>query len=188
MPKSALSQSTGGGTRFLESKGTDRRADAARTGRRTLTDRVDKASRSRNMAAVAGKDTKPEVLLRSTLHAAGFRFRLHAPELPGRPDIVLPRYRAAIFVHGCFWHRHVGCRRGSAPSSNVEFWRAKLDGNVQRDARNISLLLALGWRVAVVWECGLHAKMVPEITSKVSQWLRSSCTTFEAPAAACRTC
>ena len=116
-------------------------------------DVVNAPIRSRMMSGIRGKDTKPEIVVRRTLHAARFRFRLHRRDLPGVPDIVMPGRRIAIFVHGCFWHRHKGCRLVKAPATNPEFWRAKLDSNVERDRRAISALQAAGWRVLIVWEC-----------------------------------
>ncbi len=111
------------------------------------------AKRSANMRAIRAKDTTPELLTRKALFAMGCRFRLHQRDLPGRPDIVLPRFRSVIFVHGCFWHRH-RCRNGRAtPKSNAEFWRKKFEQNVDRDRRQKQLLRRLGWRVLVVWEC-----------------------------------
>lgn len=108
------------------------------------------------MAAVRGRDTKPEVAVRRALHAAGYRFRLHRRDLPGRPDIVLPCHRLAVFVHGCFWHGH-DCRRGRRPSSNTGFWHAKLARNVERDRAAVEALTAAGWTVETVWECSLEA-------------------------------
>jgi len=105
------------------------------------------------MSGIRGRDTKPELAVRRYLHARGFRFRLHVRELPGRPDIVLPRHRTAVFVHGCFWHRHAGCRFAYTPKSRQEFWLPKLEGNAARDARNEERLRDLGWRVELVWEC-----------------------------------
>ena len=116
--------------------------------------------RSRNMAAIRGSDTKPELRLRRALHACGFRYRLHAGNVPGRPDLLLPRYRAAIFVHGCFWHRHPGCRYSTTPSTRRDFWKAKFDENVRRDARVVAELAGGGWRVAIVWECGLRGDRI----------------------------
>jgi len=111
------------------------------------------ARRSANMRAIRSKDTTPELLTRKALHAMGYRFRLHKHELPGRPDIVLPRYGSVIHVHGCFWHRH-HCPNGRAtPTSNSEFWRKKFERNVKRDRMQKRLLRRLGWRVLVVWEC-----------------------------------
>jgi DNA mismatch endonuclease (patch repair protein) len=112
--------------------------------------------RSRNMAAIRSANTKPEVRVRSALHALGFRFRLHRKDLPGRPDIVLPKFQTAIFVHGCFWHCH-SCKYGSVvPATRAEFWAAKRGGNVARDRKNRAALRKLGWRVAVVWECDVR--------------------------------
>jgi DNA mismatch endonuclease (patch repair protein) len=111
------------------------------------------AWRSALMGRIRGKDTKPEVKVRSRLHRAGYRFRLHVMTLPSKPDIVLPKYRAVILVHGCFWHRHQGCKAASTPGTRREFWQAKFDGNVARDARNIAELRKLGWQVYVLWEC-----------------------------------
>jgi DNA mismatch endonuclease (patch repair protein) len=105
------------------------------------------------MRKVRGKDTTPEMKVRSALHRAGYRFRLHRRDLPGRPDIVLPGRRAVVFVHGCFWHRHPGCRAASSPSTRREFWQDKFERNVDRDRRNVEALAADGWSVHVVWEC-----------------------------------
>ena len=112
--------------------------------------------RSRNMAAIRGKNTAPELAVRRILHAMGLRFRLHRKDLPGRPDIVLPRHRTVVFVHGCFWHRHEGCSYTTTPKTRQEFWQAKFDGNVARDRRNQADLVQLSWRVLVVWECELR--------------------------------
>lgn len=109
--------------------------------------------RSLIMAAVKGSDTKPELLVRSVLHRLGYRFRLHRKDLPGRPDIVLTKHNKVIFVHGCFWHGHKGCKRAGRPTSNADFWNEKLTRNIERDKRNISDLRKLGWRCLVVWEC-----------------------------------
>lgn len=116
------------------------------------------AERSERMARIRSKDTSPELALRRALHARGLRFRLNERKLPGRPDIVLPRHSAVIFVHGCFWHRHEGCKVASTPKSNTEFWLEKFRKNVERDARAIEALEALGWRVFVAWECDLGSK------------------------------
>ena len=107
------------------------------------------------MSGIRGKDTKPELTVRRYLHARGFRYRLHVRDLPGRPDIVLPRYHAVVFVHGCFWHRHEGCRLAARPKSRPEYWEAKLTGNAARDARDQQRLSDLGWNIHVVWECNL---------------------------------
>ncbi len=105
------------------------------------------------MAKVRSRDTKPEVLVRSLIHRMGFRFRLHDRRLPGNPDIVLPRHKKIVFVHGCFWHQHEGCPHAARPESNVAYWNKKLDGNMRRDKANLEKLAALGWRVLVIWEC-----------------------------------
>jgi DNA mismatch endonuclease (patch repair protein) len=120
-----------------------------------MADFLTKEERSRRMAQIRSRDTAPEVSLRKALHAMGFRYRTNDPKLPGRPDIVLPRFKAVVFVHGCFWHRHAGCNIATTPKSNTEFWTAKFDRNVDRDSRVKASLVAMGWRVTVVWECEL---------------------------------
>jgi DNA mismatch endonuclease (patch repair protein) len=122
-----------------------------------MADTLTSERRSWNMSRIRGRDTGPELRLRSLLHRAGFRFRLHAKQLPGRPDVVLSKYRTAIFVHGCFWHRHPGCRNATTPSTRIEFWQEKFDSNVRRDAQNRTALEAAGWTVLTVWECELKA-------------------------------
>lgn len=117
-----------------------------------MPDNVDKATRSWTMSQVHSVNTSPEMEVRRRLHRAGYRFRLHKKTLPGNPDLVLPRYRVAVFVHGCFWHWH-GCKRSRMPSSNREYWTAKIRRNTERDARSQAALEALGWKVRVVWEC-----------------------------------
>lgn len=118
-----------------------------------MTDIVDRVTRSRMMAGIRGGNTLPELAVRRHLHGRGFRFRLHVRDLPGRPDIVLPKYRAAIFVHGCFWHRHPGCRFATTPATRRAFWQAKFRENVERDHRQQRTLRSAGWRVLVIWEC-----------------------------------
>lgn len=120
-----------------------------------MADTLTPQQRSERMSRIRSKDTKPELALRSALHQLGFRFRLDAKDLPGRPDIVLPRYRTVIFVHGCFWHRHPGCSIATTPKSNTEFWLDKFGRNTARDKKASEALIALGWRVFVVWECDL---------------------------------
>ncbi len=105
------------------------------------------------MAAIRNKDTKPEVAIRKLLFSLGYRFRLHRKDLPGHPDIVLPKHKIAIFVNGCFWHRHEGCRYAATPSTRKEWWQAKFDSNVARDQQNYALLREMGWQVVVIWEC-----------------------------------
>lgn len=122
-----------------------------------MADSLSSERRSWNMSRIRGRNTGPELRLRSLLHHAGFRFRLHPKQLPGRPDVVLPKHRTVIFVHGCFWHRHPGCQNTTTPSTRREFWQEKFDGNVSRDARNRAALEAAGWTVLTVWECELKA-------------------------------
>jgi DNA mismatch endonuclease Vsr len=107
------------------------------------------------MRLVRSRDTKPELTVRSLLHQLGFRFRLHRKDLPGAPDIVLPRHRKIVFVNGCFWHCHSGCRRATRPATNREWWAERLGGNVRRDQQNLRRLRRRGWKVLVVWECEL---------------------------------
>ena len=109
------------------------------------------------MSGIGGKNTKPELVVRKLLHESGLRFRLHRKDLPGRPDIVLPKYKFAIFVNGCFWHGHQ-CSLFKMPASNTEFWKEKIEGNVKRDSNRIKQLRDLGWRVGVIWECSLRGK------------------------------
>lgn len=116
-------------------------------------DRLSKSKRSWNMSRIASKNTRPEKAVRALLHRMGFRFRLYRKDLPGCPDIVLPKHRTVIFVHGCFWHQHKGCRRCFMPSSNTEYWSAKLKNNVARDRENRKKLKRLGWRCIIIWEC-----------------------------------
>ncbi|MEI7937822.1 MAG: very short patch repair endonuclease [Verrucomicrobiota bacterium] len=116
-------------------------------------DRLTKARRSWNMSRIRGKDTTPEKVVTSLLLRMGYRFRLHGKKLPGRPDVVLPKHRLVVFVHGCFWHRHSGCRNCTTPTNNQSFWVTKLEGNAARDMVHARALRKMGWRVIVVWEC-----------------------------------
>ena len=118
-----------------------------------MTDIVNRRRRSEMMAGIKGRDTAPEIAVRCIAHKLGFRFRLHRKELPGRPDLVFPKHRLAVFVHGCFWHRHGGCRYAYTPKSRVAFWTEKFAGNIARDKRNEEALHDLGWKVLVIWEC-----------------------------------
>ena len=118
-----------------------------------MTDIVDSNRRSELMARIRGQDTTPELAVRRIAHRMGLRFRLHRKDLPGRPDLVFPKHRLAVFVHGCFWHRHEGCRYASTPKSRTAFWTEKFASNVDRDARQEAALGTLGWRVFVIWEC-----------------------------------
>ncbi|WP_089258962.1 very short patch repair endonuclease [Cereibacter sphaeroides] len=139
-----------------------------------MTDIVDQQTRSRMMSGIRGKNTKPELALRRAMHARGFRFRLHSGRVHGRPDLVLPKHRAVVFVHGCFWHRHKGCRYATVPATRPEFWRAKFDANVARDRTVRTTLLDGGWRVATVWECALRKPdQVAASAELLSTWLLS---------------
>lgn len=140
-----------------------------------MTDIVDSQTRPRMMAGIRGKDTKPELVLRRSLHALGFRYRLHAKGIPGKPDLVLPKYKAVIFVHGCFWHRHPGCRYASAPATRPEFWASKFSVNMARDSAVRSALLLAGWRVATIWECALRTESgVAAVREGVASWLHGA--------------
>ena len=112
-----------------------------------------KEKRSQIMSRVSGKNTKPEIVVRSLLHKMGYRFRLHRKDLPGKPDITLPKYKKVIFVHGCFWHGHPGCSRSKRPATNQKFWSEKLDKNIERDKVSVNALSQLGWEVLTVWSC-----------------------------------
>ncbi len=137
-----------------------------------MVDIVDPGTRSRMMSAIKAKDTSPELILRHALHKRGFRYRLHDKRLPGRPDIILQRHRAVIFVHGCFWHRHEGCRYASTPSTRPEFWQEKFKSNSERDERTVAALGDRNLRVAIVWECRLRSKDISEVTETIAEWLR----------------
>ena len=114
--------------------------------------------RSRNMSAIKSKNTKPEIAVRKLLHSMGYRFRLHRKDLPGSPDIVLPKYKTVIFVHGCFWHRHQNCKYASTPKTRQEFWEAKFRENINRDKLNQENLSSKGWKIIIVWECEIKDK------------------------------
>jgi len=118
-------------------------------------DRISKGHRSWNMSRIKSGNTKPEIVVRSLLHNMGYRFRLHRKDLPGKPDIVLPRYNSVIFVHGCFWHRHKGCKNATSPKTKKIFWREKFIANVERDRKVQKELKSLGWSIQIIWECEL---------------------------------
>jgi DNA mismatch endonuclease (patch repair protein) len=140
-----------------------------------MTDIVAPEVRSRMMSRIRGRDTGPEKIVRSLLFRSGFRFRLHRRDLPGRPDIVLPKYRAVIFINGCFWHAHARCTYATSPSSNRKFWQTKLADNQERDRRNIRRLRQAGWRVLVVWECTVRGKQnLFELEDQLGIWIRSA--------------
>jgi len=138
--------------------------------------------RSHAMSRVRGSETKIERTVCSLLHQRGFRFRKNAVNLPGHPDIVLPKYKAAIFVHGCFWHGHPGCSKSKLPTTRTEFWQNKIGSTIERDKQKIDELSILGWRVAVVWECALKSKPLIEGTvASLQQWIHSTEVWFEIP-------
>lgn len=138
-----------------------------------MTDVVSSDVRSRMMAGIRGKNTKPEIFVRSQLHILGFRFRLHDKSLPGKPDIVLKKYRAVVFVHGCFWHRHQ-CSLFKWPKTRKEFWRNKINKNYDNDRKSVDNLRNLGWRVCIVWECAIRKdrkRDTPIIANELGRWL-----------------
>ena len=136
-----------------------------------MMDTLSKEKRSWNMSRIKGKNTRPEILVRSLLHRLGYRFRLHRKNLPGKPDIVLPKYKTVIFVHGCFWHRHENCKYAYSPKSRVDFWKEKFAGTVKRDKQHIKQLNEMGWRVEVIWECETNDQnRLKEKFSKYAMW------------------
>lgn len=143
---------------------------------RHMSDVVDGPTRSRMMAGIRSKDTVPELIIRKALHARGFRFRLHSKGLPGKPDVVLPKWHVAVFVHGCFWHMH-GCHLSKLPQGNAAFWSEKLAANVKRDRSVKNELIKQGWRTLTIWECALRGKKaqesLPERIKAMADWIRN---------------
>ncbi|MGE4307294.1 MAG: very short patch repair endonuclease [Novosphingobium sp.] len=137
-----------------------------------MTDIVDQQTRSRMMSGIRGRNTRPELRLRSALHAAGLRYRIHRKDLPGSPDLVFPKFGAVVFVHGCFWHRHPGCPKATSPSTRPEFWADKFAKNIERDERSRQSLIDAGWRVATVWECSLKEYGTEDLVTTVRSWLQ----------------
>ncbi|MGI9055194.1 MAG: very short patch repair endonuclease [Pyrinomonadaceae bacterium] len=131
-----------------------------------MADIFSKAKRSQIMSKISGKETKPEILVRKFLFGQGFRYRKNEKRLPGKPDIVLPKYKTAIFVHGCFWHGHQNCKKSALPQTNYEFWKSKIQGNTERDKSNQKQLKKLGWKVIVVWQCRIKNRELFEKTMK----------------------
>lgn len=149
-----------------------------------MADVVSPAVRSRMMSGIRGKGTKPEIVVRKALFAAGYRFRLHRKDLPGSPDIVMPGRKVAIFAHGCFWHMHAGCGNAKLPATRPEFWKAKLRGNVERDRRATEALRSMGWRVLTVWECGTRDReVVAKLSTTLSKWIEGQDASGEISAA-----
>ncbi|RJF96646.1 DNA mismatch endonuclease Vsr [Noviherbaspirillum cavernae] len=134
-----------------------------------MVDVVDKSTRSRMMAGIRGKDTSPEFAVRRFLHARGLRYRLHVKQLPGKPDLVFARYNVALFVHGCFWHRHAGCRYATTPASNTDFWQKKFDDNQRRDRKVVKELQKAGWRVLVIWECEINESRLASLYRRITK-------------------
>ncbi|MXS81378.1 MULTISPECIES: very short patch repair endonuclease [Nitrosomonas] len=145
-----------------------------------MTDVVDKLTRSRMMAGIRGKDTNPEMVIRSGLHKSGFRFRLHDKTLPGKPDLVLRKYNAVIFINGCFWHKHE-CRLFKWPKTRPEFWREKINKNHENDKSSIESLSRLDWRICVVWECAVKEKNKDQskVIHKIATWLTGEASYLE---------
>ena len=140
-----------------------------------MADVVSPEKRSEMMSGIRGKDTKPELLIRKSLHARGFRYRLHDSKLPGKPDLAFPRYKAVIEIHGCFWHGH-DCHLFKWPSSRKAFWKGKITGNMERDRKNHAALEQLGWRILTIWECALKGrthKPLDDVIEQTASWLRS---------------
>lgn len=136
-----------------------------------MTDIISAPARSRLMSRIRGKDTVPEMRVRRYLHSRGLRYRLHVKDLPGKPDMVFPRYQTVLFVHGCFWHQQPGCPYAVMPPSNTEFWKSKLEGNVQRDQRHASALHSAGWRVLTVWECEVRSiERLEALEREIRSW------------------
>lgn len=133
------------------------------------------------MSRIGSRNTKPEMVVRKGLHAAGFRYRLHARNLPGSPDIVLPKYRSVILVHGCFWHAHKGCRNFRLPKSNTDFWREKLVRNAERDTRQLKELQDAGWRTLVVWECATRDFSTKKLVETIAAWLHQEVQIVQIP-------
>lgn len=127
-----------------------------------MADRITPEERSENMRKIKGKDTKPEILVRKYLFSKGYRFRKNDKRYPGKPDLILPKYKTAIFINGCFWHQHPGCRYAYMPKSRTEFWKAKFERNCENDQMHYSELEKMGWKVIVIWECRLAKKIFDE--------------------------
>lgn len=136
-----------------------------------MTDIFTKSKRSKIMSSISSKNTKPEVILRKALFSKGYRYRINYTKLPGKPDIVLPQYKTVIFVNGCFWHAHTQCKDAHLPKTNIEFWKNKINSNVERDNRNIKQLKELGWNVIIVWECEIKKKNMPSLLDKIANYL-----------------
>lgn len=146
-----------------------------------MADIVSKSKRSEMMSGISSKNTAPELIVRKSLHRAGYRFRLHRKGLPGRPDLVMQKYKLVIFIHGCFWHRHTGCRYAYLPKTRKEFWYMKFKRNVIRDQENISKLLKDGWRVAIIWECFIKRHQDKDLIDFLQQVIHGHGVYYELP-------
>ena len=155
-----------------------------------MTDIVPSSKRSEMMSGIKAKDTKPELLVRKALFSQGFRFRLHSKHLLGSPDIVLPKHRVVIFVHGCFWHHHLSCKYSRIPASRVDFWSTKLKANAARDAKVQRELLNQGWRVLIVWECHLRRlqNTISTLQLQLSNWIKGSSNFSQFPSSTNASC
>lgn len=138
-----------------------------------MADVHDKDTRSYNMSRIKGKDTKPEMLVRKFLHANGYRYRLHVKDMPGKPDIVLPKYKTVIFVHGCFWHGHENCKYFTIPKTKSEWWEAKISGNIANDIKAMDMLIQSGWQIITIWTCELKPKTHEQTLNKLIKQLSS---------------
>jgi DNA mismatch endonuclease (patch repair protein) len=146
-----------------------------------MSDVVSKEKRSKMMSGIRGKNTKPELKIRSAIHGLGYRYKLHDKSLPGKPDLVFPKYRAVVFIHGCFWHLHE-CHLFKWPSTRTGFWRKKITGNRERDKQNTLKLKDQGWRILIVWECALKGKHrwdFPALVEQITTWLKSDSNDME---------
>lgn len=139
-----------------------------------MTDTLTPEHRSLLMSRVKGKNTKPEKKVRSLLHSMGYRFRLHRKELPGSPDLILPKYNIAIFVHGCFWHHHLNCKKATLPKQNRDYWEQKMNQNIERDLRKQKELEYLGWKVITLWQCNIDKSNEAELAETIEQEIKKS--------------
>ena len=137
-------------------------------------DHLTEVERSRNMAAIKSKNTKPEVFVRQIMFKRGFRYCLHKKDLPGKPDLVLPKWKTVVFVNGCFWHGHPGCKKATVPETRADFWKSKLEGNRERDRREYDLLLSMGWRVLIVWQCACLKTRSESLGILIENFLRGN--------------
>jgi len=137
-----------------------------------MTDIFSKEKRSEIMSKIGPKNSKPEIIVRKIVHSLGYRFRLHRKDLPGNPDLVFPKYKKALFVHGCFWHGHKRCQQGKLPATNTTFWEEKISGNVKRDKSNFNKLRRLGWKYLVIWQCDLKESNKENLKRKINNFFK----------------